>query len=139
MSEQDTSRHLRLRVDLVLEVTDARALIDAALLRMDSDHLMPAEERNQARAAVAADPAEALAYLVDPTELVLDLPGTEPTHASWSTEDVDHDPADPLWDVEEEDGWDEAEADEQDEQDEPEEVDEEPGADRGPLPDRRAD
>ncbi|MFX4290840.1 hypothetical protein [Streptomyces bohaiensis] len=82
----DESRYVRLHVELVLEVADAERLTSVARQRVDADELMPDAERLAARDAVAEEPAEAVAYLVEPVALVGDLPGVELVHASWSSE-----------------------------------------------------
>ncbi|MBZ9597718.1 hypothetical protein K7B06_21895 [Streptomyces erythrochromogenes] len=104
MNPSETSRYVRLRVDLVLEVPDAQALTGAALDHIKADEFMPDEERSHAEAAVREDESEALAYLVDPTDLVLDIPGVELAQASWSSEPVEYDPESMEWDLDEEDG-----------------------------------
>ncbi|WP_235968313.1 hypothetical protein [Streptomyces mesophilus] len=104
MSTPETSRFVRLRVELVLEVTDEDSLAGAALDRIGEDAYMPEEERTHAESAVREEAAEALAYLVDPFDLVAEVPGVELTQASWSSEAVDHDPDDPEWDEEDLDG-----------------------------------
>lgn len=78
--------HVRLRVELVVEVADPEALTRAALHRIDGDELMPDEERGQAREIVERDAGEAIAYLVDPVDLVAELPGVELAQASWGSE-----------------------------------------------------
>ncbi|MFF0166085.1 hypothetical protein [Streptomyces prasinus] len=102
MSTPETSRFVRLRVDLVLEVDDVEAVTGAALARIADDDDLSAEERMPAQGAVAADAAEALAYLVDPFGLVGDVPGVELQQASWSSERIDYDPDSPEWDLDEE-------------------------------------
>ncbi|MDG4864179.1 hypothetical protein P8605_39165 [Streptomyces sp. T-3] len=114
----ETSRFVRLRVELVLDVTDAEALTGAALQRIGEDEHMPAEERTHAEASVREDDAEAVAYLVDPFDLVGDVPGVELAQASWSTEAVDHDPDAEDWDDDEYGDEDDDEGDESDEEDE---------------------
>ncbi|MBD3576442.1 hypothetical protein ICJ52_09370 [Streptomyces sp. KD18] len=104
MNPSDTSRYVRLRVDLVLEVPDAGALTGAALEHIDADEFMPDEERGHAESAVREDESEALAYLVDPTDLVAEIPGVELVQASWSSEPVEYDPESLEWDLGEEDG-----------------------------------
>ncbi|MFF8810169.1 hypothetical protein [Streptomyces omiyaensis] len=99
-----TTRHVRLRVDIVLEIDGPAELTAAAEGRIDSDEFMPAEEREHARAAVREDPSEALAYLVEPFDLVRDLPGVELVQAAWSSEEVDYDPDAMEWELDEEDG-----------------------------------
>ncbi|MFP3988316.1 hypothetical protein U9R90_12555 [Streptomyces sp. E11-3] len=98
MSTPETSRFVRLRVELVLEVTDSTELTDAALGRIAHDESMPDAERAHADAAVREDAAEALAYLVDPFDLVSEVPGVDLAQASWSSEPVEYDPDAPDWD-----------------------------------------
>ncbi|MFG2330320.1 hypothetical protein ACGFMM_11905 [Streptomyces sp. NPDC048604] len=112
MTTSGTSRFVRLRVDLVLEVGDAEALTAAALERIAVDELMPPTERSFAEDAVREDESEALAYLVDPVELLGGVPGVELAHASWSTEPVEYDPDSLEWDLDEDDV---AEEDDEDE------------------------
>lgn len=111
MSTSETSRFVRLRVELVLEIDDADAVTKAALRRIGDDAAMPADERSHAEGAVTEDTAEALAYLVDPFDLVSEVPGIELAQASWSSEPIDYDPDSPEWDLDEDD------ADEDDEED----------------------
>ncbi|GAB3178998.1 hypothetical protein [Streptomyces incanus] len=114
MSTPETSRFVRLRVDLVLEVDDVDAVTGAALARIADDGDLSAEERAPARDAVAGDTAEALAYLVDPFGLVGDVPGVELQQASWSSERIDYDPDSPEWGLDDDgdevygDGFDDA-------------------------------
>lgn len=91
-------------MDLVLEVTDTTALTGAALAHIKADEFMPDEERGHAESAVGEDESEALAYLVDPTDLVAEIPGVDLTQASWSSEPVEYDPESMEWDMDEEDG-----------------------------------
>ncbi|MGY0069417.1 hypothetical protein ACWZEH_22040 [Streptomyces sp. QTS137] len=99
MSTPETSRFVRLRVDLVLEVGDEDAVARAALARIAEDDGLTAGEREPARGAVTGDTAEALAHLVDPFGLVGDVPGVELQQASWSSEEIDYDPDSPEWDL----------------------------------------
>ncbi|MEV0370508.1 hypothetical protein AB0I10_11860 [Streptomyces sp. NPDC050636] len=86
-----------------MEVTDAGQLTGAALDHIGGDPSLLDEERRQAVETVKEDPAEALAYLVDPFDLVAAVPGTELAQASWSSEEMtDYDP-DVEWDAAE---WD---------------------------------
>ncbi|MFE7549916.1 hypothetical protein [Streptomyces gardneri] len=116
MSTSETTRFVRLRVDLVLEIDGPAELTEAAEGRIDGDEFMPEEERVQARAAAREDSAEALAYLVEPFDLIREVPGIEMVQASWSTEEVEYDPDALEWDLGEEDG--EAEYEEDTEGDE---------------------
>ncbi|MFF0090798.1 hypothetical protein ACFYSF_12680 [Streptomyces canus] len=103
MSTEETSRFVRLRVELVVEVDDQDAVTRAALARIAEDPDMPDDERAHAEGAVTEDTAEALAYLVDPFDLVGDLTGVELAQASWSSERIDYDPDSPDWDLDEDD------------------------------------
>ncbi|MEU6556057.1 hypothetical protein ABZ915_38270 [Streptomyces sp. NPDC046915] len=111
MSTPETSRFVRLRVEVVLEVEDDEAVTEAALRRLAADSDLPDEERVHAQGAVTEDTAEALAYLVDPFDLVGEVPGVELQQASWSTERIDYDPDSPDWELDEDD-------DEEDDEDE---------------------
>ena len=103
MSTPETSRFVRLRVELVVEVDDENALTKAALGRIAEDSELPADERAHAENAVTEDTAEAIAYLVDPFDLVSEVPGVELAQASWSSEQIDYDPDSPDWDLDEDD------------------------------------
>ncbi|MFE1455381.1 hypothetical protein ACFW7K_10270 [Streptomyces sp. NPDC058735] len=108
MSTPETSRFVRLRVELVLEVEDAEAVTKSALSRIAGDSAMPETERAHAEGTVTEDTAEALAYLVDPFDLVSEVPGVKLQQASWSAERIDHDPDAPDWDLGEDDGDDDS-------------------------------
>ncbi|CAM5266797.1 putative protein OS=Streptomyces alboniger OX=132473 GN=CP975_22145 PE=4 SV=1 [Streptomyces alboniger] len=88
---------------MVVEVDDTEKLTGTALGRIAENEQMPAEERAHAESAVREDDAEALAYLVDPFDLVSQVPGVELTQASWSSETIDYDPDAPDWEHEDED------------------------------------
>ncbi|MEU2538651.1 hypothetical protein [Streptomyces iakyrus] len=104
MSTPETSRFVRLRVELVLEVDDADAVTKSALRKIADEAETPTSERAHAESAVTEDTAEALAYLVDPFDLVSQVPGVELQQASWSSERIDYDPDSPDWDLDEDDG-----------------------------------
>ncbi|PAN01323.1 hypothetical protein CJI59_12280 [Streptomyces sp. Alain-F2R5] len=104
MSTRETSRFVRVRVDLVLEVDDEQAVTGAALQALAGDADLSDAERAHAEQAVTDDTAEALAYLVDPFDLVGEVPGVELQQASWSSEQIDYDPDSPEWDLDEDDG-----------------------------------
>ncbi|MDF6044484.1 hypothetical protein LRD69_20535 [Streptomyces sp. JH14] len=109
MSTSETSRFVRLRVEMVLEITDAEALSGTALESIAAEYGEPdgesADERMQAESAVREDGAEALASLVDPFDLVGEVPGVELAQASWSSEIIDYDPEEPDdWDFDDEEG-----------------------------------
>lgn len=75
------------------------------------------------------DTAEALAYLVDPFDLVSQVPGVELQQASWSSERIDYDPDSPEWDLDEDDEYEDetSEGDESDEESDSESGDESDG------------
>ncbi|MCX5392822.1 hypothetical protein ABZY68_31560 [Streptomyces sp. NPDC006482] len=104
MSTSETARYVRLRVDVVLEIDGPAELTEAAEGRINGDEFMPEEDRVQARAAAREDSAEALAHLVEPFDLIRDVPGIEMVQASWSTEEIEYDPDALEWDLGEEDG-----------------------------------
>lgn len=93
----------------MLEVQDGDEVTKAALRRLAGDPDLPEEERAHAESAVTEDTAEALAYLVDPFDLVSEVPGVELQQASWSSERIDYDPDSPDWDLDEDDGEDDEE------------------------------
>ncbi|HET9382427.1 MAG TPA: hypothetical protein VFP69_16565 [Streptomyces sp.] len=103
MSTEEASRFVRVRVELVLEVEDGAAVTGAALTRIAGDPGMPAGERVHAERAVTEDTAEALAQLIDPFDLVSEVPGVELQQASWSSERIDYDPDSPDWDLDDDD------------------------------------
>jgi hypothetical protein len=85
-------RYVRFQAELVLEVTDSAGLRAAALTRIAQDAYMPQEERIHAETAAGQDESEALAYLVDPAQLVTAVPGVELVQASWSCAHTEYDP-----------------------------------------------
>lgn len=103
MSTSEASQFVRLRVELVVEVESAEALTKAARDRIAGDVDIPAEERVHTESAVTQDTAEALAYLVDPFDLVSEVPGVDLAQASWSSEHIDYDPDSPDWGLDEDD------------------------------------
>lgn len=86
-----------------MEVENIEAITGAALRRISADPDMPTDERVHAESAVTEDTAEALAYLIDPFDLVSDVPGVELAQASWSSEGIDYDPDSPEWGLDEDD------------------------------------
>ncbi|WP_261993864.1 hypothetical protein [Streptomyces sp. t39] len=124
MSTSETSRFVRLRVELVLEIEEPQALTEAALERIAADEFMPDDERAHARTSVREDEAEALAYLVDPFDLVAEVPGVDLAQASWSSEQIDYDPDDEEWELDD----DADDADDEDGSDDEDDEDDEDGA-----------
>jgi hypothetical protein len=82
---------------MVVEVGDTEKLTGAALDHIARDQPVPTEERAHAESAVREDDAEALAHLVDPFDLVSQVPGVELAQASWSSETTDFDPDAEDW------------------------------------------
>lgn len=91
---------------MVLEITDAEALTAGALAGIAAEYAAAgidpvpgesAEERTHTEATVREDGAEAVASLVDPFDLVSEVPGVELAQASWSSESVDYDPDGEDW------------------------------------------
>ncbi|MFB7271809.1 hypothetical protein [Streptomyces sp. NPDC056244] len=99
MTTTETSRYVRLRVELVLEVDDPEKLSATALGRIGADEFMPDDERAHAESAVREDEAEAIAYLVEPFDLVRSVPGVQLAQASWSSEQIDYDPDSVEWNL----------------------------------------
>ncbi|MET7366643.1 hypothetical protein ABZS61_12570 [Streptomyces sp. NPDC005566] len=104
MSTSETTAFVRLRVEMVLEITDADALTGTALESIAADYAASGaaaedsgEERMHAEATVREDDAEALASLIDPFDLVSQVPGVELAQASWSSETIDYDPGADDW------------------------------------------
>lgn len=97
---------------MVLEIVDADALTGTALESIAAEYAAAgataaeaagtaaddsAEERTHAESTVRADGAEALASLVDPFDLISEVPGVELAQASWSSETIDYDPDAEDW------------------------------------------
>lgn len=99
------TRHVRVRVEMVLEITEPDDLVRAAWARIEGDELMPPEERDQAGQAVSRDEAEAVAYLIDPIDMVSDVPGVVLAQASWSSELAEYDPEE-EWQADDDDDGD---------------------------------
>ncbi|MBT2395872.1 hypothetical protein [Streptomyces sp. ISL-100] len=103
MNATDTSRFVRLQVELVLEISEPETLTGAAVAHVTQDTHAEDVERTHAEAAVREDVAEALAHLVDPFDLISDVPGVELAQASWSSERIDYNPDALEWDLDEDD------------------------------------
>lgn len=90
----DTPQFIRLRLDIVLEVTDEGALRAAALEAVQNDDDLSTEDRAEAISAIESDLAESVSYLIDPFVLVEDVPGTELSEAGWESEGEEFVPED---------------------------------------------
>jgi hypothetical protein len=104
VNSERPERFIRLQVEMVLQITDTGELRSAALERIADEEHMPDDERAHARDAVQRDEAEALAYLIDPFDLVGEVPGAELVQASWNSAHTEYDPEAEEWDLYEEDG-----------------------------------
>jgi hypothetical protein len=71
---------------MLLEIGDATQLSAGALRRIAADDFLSEDERARAAAAVRADAAEAVAYLVEPADLVDEVPGVDLARSSWTSE-----------------------------------------------------
>lgn len=109
---------------MVVEVESADTLTKAALERIKGADDMPADERVHAESAVTQDTAEALAYLIDPFDLVSEVPGVDLAQASWSSEQIDYDPDSPDWGPDEDDVYEDEDEDELGDEDELEDEEE---------------
>ncbi|MFD3456397.1 hypothetical protein ACFWVC_30030 [Streptomyces sp. NPDC058691] len=105
-------RYVRLQVELVLEITGSEELTDAALDQLGGDEYMPADERQHAESSVRQDESEALAYLVDPFDLVTSVPGIDMVQASWSCAHTEYDPDSDEWDLYDDEAADDEDDDE---------------------------
>ncbi|GGO83117.1 hypothetical protein [Wenjunlia tyrosinilytica] len=115
MSEESAPRFARLQVELVVEITDPDELASAALAEVASDEYMTDEERRHAVSAIKEDDTEALAYLIDPFDLLNTVPGIELAQASWQCSKADYDPDSEDWALGEDEGdGDEGDGDEGD-------------------------
>ncbi|MYV97514.1 hypothetical protein [Streptomyces sp. SID3343] len=85
-TSDSTTQYIRLNLEIVLEVTDADALRAAALETVKADEELSAGDRTDAIAAIEADLAESVSYLIDPFGLVEDIAGTELSEAGWQSE-----------------------------------------------------
>lgn len=90
----ESPQFIRLSLDIVLEVTDEGALRAAALEAVKGDEDLSAEERTDAVAAIEADLAESVSYLIDPFRLVEGVQGTELSEAGWQSEGAEYVPDD---------------------------------------------
>ena len=108
-------RYVRLQVELVLEVSVRGRPAGCGPRRTSArTGSCRSEEREHAEAAVGKDESEALAYLVDPSDLVSSVPGIELVQASWSCAHTEYDPESDDWNLDEDDDGDDSAAEEVD-------------------------
>lgn len=98
MSTEASPRFARLQVEVVVEITDRGSLVSAALDQVGTDAYLPDAERDHAVESIEEDETEALAYLIDPFDLVSGVPGVELAQASWSCGRSEYDPNAEDWD-----------------------------------------
>ncbi|GAB2599304.1 hypothetical protein GCM10027168_35370 [Streptomyces capparidis] len=83
---------------MIVEITDPEALAAEALDQVGRDTGLAEGERDHTAEAVRDDATEALACLVDPFDLIDDVPGISLAQASWSCAPTAYDPDAEEWD-----------------------------------------
>ena len=73
----DAPRYVKLKIELIAEITDEGALKAAALQQVAGDEYLDDEERAQSVEAIEVDPSGSLAHFIDPVALLGDVPGVE--------------------------------------------------------------
>lgn len=83
-------RKVKVSVEVEFDIVDAAALEQAALAVVDAAEFVGGEaERGEERERVRTGPAAAVECLLDPSALVEDLPGVEPSESTHSAIDLD--------------------------------------------------
>ncbi|MQS13770.1 hypothetical protein F7Q99_16210 [Streptomyces kaniharaensis] len=95
---QDAPRYVRLKIELIAEITDEGALKAAALQQVAEDEYLDDEERAQSVDAIEVDPSGSLAHFIDPVALLGDVPGIELASATWESAQTEFDPDSEEWD-----------------------------------------
>ncbi len=108
MSDETTSRYVRVPAEIVVEVIDPDAVRQAARDAVAANEDMATAERAEAMDRIDADLADAVALVVDLEGLLADGTGLEIVEATWSAEvDPDYEPFDEYEDEDEEEDLDE--------------------------------
>ncbi|RKT16182.1 hypothetical protein BX285_0508 [Streptomyces sp. 1114.5] len=97
-TEQDAPRYVRVKIELIAEITDEGALKAAALQAVSDDEYLDDEERAQSVEAIEVDPSGSLAHFIDPVALLGDVPGVELASATWESAQTEFDPESEEWD-----------------------------------------
>ncbi|MFJ3220633.1 hypothetical protein ACIPLC_32510 [Kitasatospora sp. NPDC086801] len=95
---QDEPRYVRLKIELIAEITDEGALKAAALKQVTEDEYLDDDERAQSVDAIEVDPSGSLAHFIDPVALLGDVPGVELASATWESAQTEFDPETEEWD-----------------------------------------
>lgn len=90
-------RYIRVTTEVVVEIDDAEQLREAALASIAGNDDLTDTQRVTLAMAVGRDLAHAVAELLDPGDLVAELPGIFERESTWSAENLtDYEPpADP--------------------------------------------
>ncbi|MBD0692066.1 hypothetical protein [Streptomyces sp. CBMA123] len=94
----DAPRYVKLKIELIAEITDEGALKAAALQQVAGDEYLDDEERAQSVDAIEVDPSGSLAHFIDPVALLGDVPGVELASATWESAQTEFDPEGDEWD-----------------------------------------
>ncbi|MFB7906138.1 hypothetical protein [Kitasatospora sp. NPDC056076] len=94
----DAPRYVKLKIELIAEITDEGALKAAALQQVAGDEYLDDEERAQSVDAIEVDPSGSLAHFIDPVALLGDVPGVELASATWESAQTEFDPENEEWD-----------------------------------------
>ncbi|MER7670389.1 hypothetical protein ABTY61_18225 [Kitasatospora sp. NPDC096128] len=94
----DAPRYVKLKIELIAEITDEGALKAAALQQVAGDEYLDDEERAQSVDAIEVDPSGSLAHFIDPVALLGDVPGVELASATWESAQTEFDPENDEWD-----------------------------------------
>ncbi|MFG2843198.1 hypothetical protein ACGF12_08480 [Kitasatospora sp. NPDC048296] len=97
-TDQDAPRYVKLKIELIAEITDEGALKAAALKQVAEDEYLDDEERAQSVDAIEVDPSGSLAHFIDPVALLGDVPGVELASATWESAQTEFDPENEEWD-----------------------------------------
>ncbi|MFJ8471886.1 hypothetical protein [Kitasatospora sp. NPDC094011] len=94
----DAPRYVKLKIELIAEITDEGALKAAALQQVAEDEYLDDDERAQSVDAIEVDPSGSLAHFIDPVALLGDVPGVELASATWESAQTEFDPENEEWD-----------------------------------------
>ncbi|MFD5462733.1 hypothetical protein ACFWIQ_07870 [Kitasatospora sp. NPDC127059] len=94
----DAPRYVKLKIELIAEITDEGALKAAALQQVAGDEYLDDDERAQSVDAIEVDPSGSLAHFIDPVALLGDVPGVELASATWESAQTEFDPESDEWD-----------------------------------------
>jgi hypothetical protein len=81
-------RYIRVTTEVVVEIDDAEQLREAALASIAGNDDLTDTQRVMLAMAVGQDLAHAVAELLDPGDLVAELPGVFERESTWSAENL---------------------------------------------------